>query len=121
MMKPFSAHLHRSQRIASGLLAIAAATLAAGSFPLAAQTPTAAAPSASAGAKTKQPIFATPEAGIDALITALRANDARQLARLLGPGHQRIIDSGYAAELIHEQRVRRAGQIGRSHFSGRSE
>ena len=83
-----------AHRLAGALFAAAALTLA---LPLAAQT-TAAAP-ASAAAKTaaKLPSFASPEAGFDALIAVLRANDAKQLAKLLGPDHQRIIDSGDSA------------------------
>jgi hypothetical protein len=77
------------------ILALSATTLPT---PAAAQT--AAAASASAPAKTakaapaNQPSFASPEAGFEALVAALRAGDAQQLARLLGPGHQRIVDSG---------------------------
>lgn len=41
--------------------------------------------------------FATPRQGFAALVDALRANDAGQLARLLGPGHAAIVDSGDAA------------------------
>ncbi len=86
------------RHLAGGLLAIAAALAAATSFPLAAQTPTSTPAAAAARhASSKQPLFASPEAGFDALLGALRASDAKQLARLLGPGHQRIVDSGDTA------------------------
>jgi hypothetical protein len=67
-------------------------------LPAAAQTPAAKPASAASKAATvKQPLFGSPQAAVEALIAALRANDAKQLARLLGPGHQRIVDSGDSA------------------------
>lgn len=71
---------------AAGLLAIVP--------PLAAQPASAPATAAVKPAKATQPVFTNPQAGFEALVAALRANDAKQLARLLGPGHKRIIDSG---------------------------
>jgi len=85
----------RSHPFAGGAIAFVIATMAT-----TAQSPALAQGSASAPAKTaapataQQPSFASPEAGFDALVAALRAADAKQLARLLGPGHQRIVDSG---------------------------
>jgi hypothetical protein len=84
-------------------MTIAAAALALASpFPLAAQTANAASPASAAAsasapvkrAAPRQPQFDSPEAGFEALIAALRAENAGQLARLLGPGHQRVVDSG---------------------------
>ena len=78
-----------------GLLGgLAVAGLLAFGPPRAAQTASAPATAAAKPAKTAHPLFAQPEAGFEALIATLRANDAKQLARLLGPGHQRIVDSG---------------------------
>ena len=53
------------------------------------------APAAKA-AQPKHETFATPEAGFDALIQALRSDDRKALARLLGPGSERVVDSGDA-------------------------
>ena len=89
--------LVRPRALARSAIAAALALLAAASqIPAAAQA-AAAAPASAAPAKaatTKQPSFASPEAGFEALVAALRAADAKQLAILLGPGHQRIVDSG---------------------------
>jgi len=82
--------------LAGSAIAIAIAMFATSlALPAAAQT-AAAAPAASAAkpATAKQPLFAAPGAGFEALIGALRAKDAKQISRLLGPGHQRVIDSG---------------------------
>lgn len=95
-MKTYQAPL--SNRFGGGLLAVAAAVLAASaSLPLAAQTAASAPAAKPASAAAKQPTFSSPEAGFEALAAALRANDAKQLAKLLGPGHNRIIDSGDSA------------------------
>jgi hypothetical protein len=82
-----------------GAIVLAIALVAATAhLPSAAQT--AAATPASAPAKSTkpatqpQPVYASPEAGFEAIVAALRAADAKQLARILGPGHQRIVDSG---------------------------
>ncbi len=86
-------------RLAGALVAFAATALVT-AIPLPAAAQTSAAKPASAASKTavaKQPQFESPQAAIDALVAALRANDAKQLARLLGPGHQRIVDSGDSA------------------------
>lgn len=53
---------------------------------------------AAAAAKSAAPkaaaTYPSAQAAVDALIAALRAGDAKALATVLGPGHQRIIDSG---------------------------
>lgn len=62
----------------------------------AADAPKAAA-SAPATTKAKAPkpaVFATPQDGFDALVATLRQHDTKALARLLGPGHERVADSG---------------------------
>lgn len=93
-MKPHTFPVRSPRAVRAGLGATClAAGLLALTLPVAAQT--AIAPSASVKpAKATQPAFPTPEAGFEALIAALRASDAKQLARLLGPGHERIVDSG---------------------------
>jgi hypothetical protein len=48
----------------------------------------------SAGAQTQQRTFASPEAGIEALIDALRRNASGALESVLGPGSRELIDSG---------------------------
>ena len=45
----------------------------------------------------KRVYFATPEDGFSALVAALRKPDFKAVDRLLGPGHQRITDSGDSA------------------------
>lgn len=96
----------RSSHIASPHLVTRATALAiaalAACLPVSTAAQTAAAASApvvkakspAKAATVPQPSFATPEAGFDALIAALRAADAKRLATLLGPGHERIVDSG---------------------------
>jgi hypothetical protein len=42
--------------------------------------------------------FATPQAGVELLVAALRANDRAALVALLGSGHSRVIDSGDAVQ-----------------------
>ena len=49
---------------------------------------------ATTNASQAQQMFATPEAGIDALITAARAGDLAQIERILGPGSARLVHSG---------------------------
>ena len=61
--------------------------------PKAPQATTPATPKA-ASVSTQRVYFASPQQGFDALIAALRKHDAAALARVLGPGHQRIVDSG---------------------------
>ena len=96
-MNNHSNPLIRPRPFAHTAIVAALALLAASSqIPAAAQT-AAASPASAAPAKAasaKQLSFASPEAGFEALVAALRAADAKQLAALLGPGHQRIIDSG---------------------------
>ena len=95
--------MHRSHHCTwvrcSGVSRIAAAALLVlASFGAAAAD--AKAPSTTPAAKpaqAKRMAFATPEAGVAALVQALRSDDVKALARVLGPGHQRIVDSGDAA------------------------
>lgn len=47
-------------------------------------------------AQSQATVFATPEAGVAALIQALRSDDRKALARLFGPGSERVVDSGDA-------------------------
>lgn len=62
----------------------------------AADAPKHAAPAARP-ATAQQATFATPDEGFEALIAALRKADFKAVDRLLGPGHQRITDSGDSA------------------------
>lgn len=83
------------QSLLRTLAAAVALSLGCG-FAAAADAPKAAA-SAPTSAKAKAPQrveFATPQEGFEALVAALRQHDAKALTRLLGPGHERIIDSG---------------------------
>lgn len=99
-MKPASIH-PSTRRARSGKknmqqlsrIALSVALALAAALPATAQTAASASPK-SAKAAVAQPSFASPEAGFETLVAALRAADAKQLARLLGPGHERIIDSG---------------------------
>jgi hypothetical protein len=45
----------------------------------------------------KRASFATPQAGVEALVAALRQHDEAALRRLLGPDSKRLIDSGDSA------------------------
>jgi len=74
----------------------AALSLSLACAPASADTPKS---TTTAGAKaTPQRVyFATPQEGFDALIAALRKPDFKAVDRLLGPGHQRITDSGDSA------------------------
>lgn len=93
---PFRPGLPRRSAAAIAL-ALAAGAGALATIALAqtgAAAPASAARPAKAATPAPQPAFSTPEAGFEALVAALRAQDAKQLARLLGPGHERIIDSG---------------------------
>jgi hypothetical protein len=47
-----------------------------------------------AAPQPQQRSFATPEAGVEALIDALRQNNKAGLASILGPGSRQVIDSG---------------------------
>jgi hypothetical protein len=54
-----------------------------------------AAPAAAAKSMAPKPVlFASPEEGFNALVATLRQQDFKALAKLLGPGHERITDSG---------------------------
>lgn len=64
---------------------------------VAAQTQAAVKPQAAKQATAQRLYFGTPQAGFDALVGALRANDRKELARVLGPGHTGLVDSGDAA------------------------
>jgi hypothetical protein len=72
----------------------AAAADTAGATTTATATPSAPAPAKKPGAQ--RVYFATPQEGFEALVAALRKGDDKQIARLLGPGHGRIVDSGDA-------------------------
>ena len=78
------------------VLALAVVATAA-HVPAAAQTAAASPASTPKPASRSQPTFESPQAGFEAIVAALRAADAKQLARILGPGHQRIVDSGDTA------------------------
>lgn len=53
------------------------------------------APTAAAKSTAPKPVlFASPEDGFNALVATLRRQDFKALAKLLGPGHERITDSG---------------------------
>jgi hypothetical protein len=75
-----------------------AALVATSSFAQTPAQPAAAAKPAAAPAKAAAPkkaaTYPNVQAAVDALIAALRAGNAKALATVLGPGHQRIIDSG---------------------------
>ena len=88
---PAGARRGRLERMAAAaLLALSGfAATAADAVPAATQ----------AAAKAAQPrhlTFATPEAGFAALVQALRGDDRKALARVLGPGSERVVDSGDA-------------------------
>jgi hypothetical protein len=54
---------------------------------------------AATSAKNSAPAtFATPQAGVDLLIAALRANDRPALVALFGSKHSKVVDSGDAAQ-----------------------
>jgi len=81
------------ERLAQHAIVVALAMFAVAA-PAQAPSAASAPPPAAKSAAAPQPAFATPEAGFEAIVAALRAADAKQLARLLGPGHKRIVDSG---------------------------
>jgi hypothetical protein len=80
----------------AGRLAMALSLALAGTLASAADAPKSAAPAATK-AVPQRVYFATPEQGFEALIAALRKPDFKAVDRLLGPGHQRITDSGDSA------------------------
>lgn len=66
-------------------------------------------------------VFASPQAGVDALVGALRRQDAAELRRVLGPDSIRVIDSGddaadreawgrFVAEYDARHRIRMQGE-----------
>jgi hypothetical protein len=65
-----------------------AATAADAAKPAAASPPT----------RAERVYHRSPEAAVEALLAAMRAGDLAQVRRLLGPGQDRIIDSGDSAE-----------------------
>jgi hypothetical protein len=81
------------------ILAAALALSLGCGFAIAADAPKAAAsaPTSAKAKASKRVVFATPQEGFDALVAALRQHDTKALARLLGPGHERISDSGDSA------------------------
>jgi len=76
---------------AAAVLALAATGVVAAD---AASAPAAAPKAVSKKAAAKLPSFATPEAGFEALVAALRAKDAAELDRLFGPAGKRLVHSG---------------------------
>ena len=79
---------HSFRAAAAHAAAAAALALAAAACPAAGTAAAAAKPAAQAQS------FATPEAGVEALIAALRQADNAALQRVLGPGSPRLIESG---------------------------
>ena len=51
-----------------------------------------------AGTAAEQRTFATPEAAVDALVAALKANDEAALAAIFGDRHKEMVSSGDAAQ-----------------------
>ena len=49
---------------------------------------------AALAAEMKQPRFTTPERAVEALVSALKADNSEALATLLGPGSERLASSG---------------------------
>ena len=84
----------RAARLGSALALALACTLA--SAATAADAPQSAA-AAAVKAAPKRVYFATPDEGFAALVAALRQTDFKAVDRLLGPGHQRVTDSGDSA------------------------
>jgi len=93
-MKPNRPHSLGTPAVARHFAAIAL-SLACG-LGLAAEAPQAAAttPAAAKTTPAKRAVFSSPQEGFDALVAVLRQHDAQGLARLLGPGHERVSDSG---------------------------
>ncbi len=100
LLTPFGAGRGRVSRFTAAVLIVLVGFAAASADTLAQST----APPAKA-AQPQHMTFATPEAGFDALIQALRSDDRKALARLLGPGSERVVDSG-DAEADREARSR---------------
>lgn len=98
-MKSNHPHALRAPPVVRQLAAAIALSFAC-ALSVAADAPKAAAQAAPASAKvssTKPAVFASPQEGFDALIATLRQHDFTGLTRLLGSGHERIIDSGDSA------------------------
>ncbi len=95
-MKPEAPQTLGSRAFVRALLAALALSLACATV-LAAETSVAAALAPAKQSSTQRVYFATPQEGFDALVTALRKDDDKQIARLLGPGHAGIVDSGDTA------------------------
>ena len=75
---------------AAVVLSLACLLAAAADMPNAA----ASAPATAKAMAPKRAVFASPQEGFEALISVLRQHDFKGLGRLLGPGHERISDSG---------------------------
>ncbi|MEO8123761.1 MAG: DUF2950 domain-containing protein [Burkholderiales bacterium] len=92
-MKPEAHQTLSSRAIVRPLLAAFALSLLCAQVP-AAETSTAAASTPAKQSSVQRVYFATPQEGFDALVAAMRKDDDQQIARLLGPGHAGIVDSG---------------------------
>ena len=95
-MKPEAHRIPRALAIVRPLLAAIAFSLV-GANAIAADASAATASTPAKQSSTQRIYFATPQEGFEALIAALRKDDGKQVARVLGPGHARIVDSGDAA------------------------
>lgn len=97
-MKPAAHQTFGSHAKVRPLLA-ALALSALSAHVLAAETGAAAgsAPAPAKQSAAQRVYFATPQEGFEALVAAMRKDDTPQIARLLGPGHARIVDSGDTA------------------------
>jgi hypothetical protein len=84
---------------AAHILVAAALAMSCGVALAASTPPTSAAPTSAAqkSAAAKRMYFASTQDAVDALVAALRAGDMKQTAKVLGPGHERILDSGDSA------------------------
>lgn len=95
-MKPDANRSIGPRAIARTLMAAIALSLASTQVPAVEPGSAAAASPPARQASAQRVYFATPEEGFGALIAALRDSDVKQIARLLGPGHASIVDSGDA-------------------------
>lgn len=95
-MKPEAHRILWARAIVRPLLAALALSLV-GANASAADAAVATASSLPKKSSAQRVHFATPQEGFDALVAALRKGDGKEVARLLGPGHTRIVDSGDAA------------------------
>ena len=94
-MNPEVQPRRRAREVVRALLTAVAMSLAC-TLPAFAQTDGAAKAQPAKQANPSRVYFATPEEGFDALVGALRSNDSRQVARVLGPGSAAIVSSGDA-------------------------